>query len=83
VQLKKVLARWENQLDVTVKKVRTNRGTEFLAEELREYLAEKGIIHDLTAPYTPQQNGVAGRFNRTVKENVLHVVGCTVGFRVL
>jgi hypothetical protein len=64
----KVLVKWENQLDTTVKKVRTDRGTEFLANELKSFFAEKGIIHDLTVPYTPQQNGVAERFNRTIKE---------------
>ncbi|GKE36758.1 zinc finger, CCHC-type containing protein [Tanacetum coccineum] len=31
---------------------------------------DQGIIHETTAPYTPQQNGVAERKNRSLKEMV-------------
>ncbi|GKB56687.1 zinc finger, CCHC-type containing protein [Tanacetum coccineum] len=34
------------------------------------YFQSTGIIHQTTAPYTPQQNGVAERKNRTLKEMV-------------
>ncbi len=30
----------------------------------------KGVVHNITAPYTPEQNGVAERFNRTLMERV-------------
>ena len=38
--------------------LRTNRGGEFTSHEFEEYCAGEGIHHQLTAPYSPQQNGV-------------------------
>ena len=32
------------------------------------YLADNGIIHETSCPYTPQQNGVVERKNRTLQE---------------
>ncbi|GJZ34665.1 zinc finger, CCHC-type containing protein [Tanacetum coccineum] len=45
--------------------------------------ASLGIIHETTAPYTPQQNGVAERKNRALKEMVnsmLSYSGLSEGF---
>ena len=38
-----------------------DRGGEYLDNELEDYLLEHGIVSQLTAPGTPQQNGVAER----------------------
>jgi transposase InsO family protein len=46
--------------------LRTDRGGEFTAQAFMEYCASKGVQHHLTAPYTPQQNGVVERRNQTV-----------------
>ena len=35
-----------------------------------KYCEDVGIIHELSVPYTPQQNGVAKRKNRTLTEMV-------------
>jgi transposase InsO family protein len=35
---------------------------------VKDYLDEEGIKHEFSAPYTPQQNGVAERKNRTLIE---------------
>ena len=48
--------------------VRSDRGGEYDSTPLAEYCALNGIIHQTTAPFTPQQNGVVERNNRTLKE---------------
>nr|CAB3503193.1 unnamed protein product [Digitaria exilis] len=46
--------------------LRTDRGGEFTAHAFGDYCAEQGVQCHLTAPYTPQQNGVVERRNQTV-----------------
>ena len=60
----------ENQSGKRLKAVRTNNGTEYVNSELEAYFSSKGVLHNTTAPYTPEQNGVAERFNRTLMERV-------------
>ena len=38
--------------------------------QLSEFYALHGIVHQTTTPYTPQQNGIAKRKNRTLKDMV-------------
>ena len=64
------IARWETQTGRRLKAVRTDRGTEYVNTELTTYFQDRGITHSTTAPYTPEQNGVAERFNRTLMEKV-------------
>src|SRR3954467_3943844 len=47
-----------------------DRGKEYLSEQFKELCSEKGIVRQLTMPYTPQQNGVAERRNRTLMDIV-------------
>ena len=61
---------WENQSGKHLKAVRTDRGREYVNSELQAYFDNKGVVHNTTAPYTPEQNGVAERFNRTLMERV-------------
>lgn len=63
-----VIAKWERQRDAKVKVVRTDRGTEFLNKTFHSHCAENGIHTEMSAAYTPQQNGTAERMNRTIKE---------------
>ncbi|KAJ0795409.1 putative RNA-directed DNA polymerase [Helianthus annuus] len=58
----------ENQVDYKVKCIRTDRGGEYCSHEFQRFLKENGIHHQLTTSYTPQQNGVAERKNRTLME---------------
>lgn len=46
--------------------LRTDRGGEFTATTFAEHLADEGVAHRLTTPYSPQQNGVVERRNQTV-----------------
>ena len=60
----------ENQLNVKIKTLRTDRGSEYLFDQFKIFCDEKGIARQLTIPYTPQQNGVAERRNRTLLDMV-------------
>lgn len=51
--------------------MRTNRGGEFNSFEFNEFCKEHEIKRQLTAAYTPQQNGVTERKNRTIMNMVL------------
>lgn len=46
--------------------LRTDRGGEFCSKEFDEFCKTHGIKRQLTAAYTPQQNGVAERRNQTI-----------------
>ena len=59
---------WQTQRGTVVKCVRTDRGSEFLNQQFKEFCAQQGTKMESSAPYTPQQNGVAERMNRTLKE---------------
>uniref|UniRef100_A0A2N9GZ66 Integrase catalytic domain-containing protein n=1 Tax=Fagus sylvatica TaxID=28930 RepID=A0A2N9GZ66_FAGSY len=60
----------ENQMERTIKTLRTDRGREYLFEQFRELFENKGICRQLTIPGTSQQNGVAERKNRTLLDMV-------------
>ena len=67
---KRFLAEVENQKGRTIKVLRTDRGREYLSDQFKQLCEEKGIVRQLTIPYTPQQNGVAERRNRTLLDMV-------------
>ncbi|GKE35361.1 retrovirus-related pol polyprotein from transposon TNT 1-94 [Tanacetum coccineum] len=46
--------------------VRTDNSTEFKSQVLQEYFNSVGISHQASSVYTPQQNGVVERRNRTL-----------------
>ena len=56
----------ESESDEKVKCLRIYRGGEFNSEEFKIYCEENGIKRHLTSPYSPQQNGVVERKNRTI-----------------
>ena len=55
----------ERQTGHKIQVLRSDRGGEYLSEGLQSYFKHQGIVHEMTAAYTPHQNGVAERFNRT------------------
>ena len=65
---KQFSSRAATNFGVKIKQIRTDNGTEFKNSGLDGYLDELGITHELCAPYTPQQNGVVERKNRTLTE---------------
>ncbi|CAI7873006.1 unnamed protein product [Closterium sp. NIES-53] len=60
---------------VWVKVIRTDNGGEFIRNAFEAVLKKKGIQHQLTVPYNPQQNGMAERFNRTLQEGARTLLG--------
>nr|GEY36835.1 zinc finger, CCHC-type [Tanacetum cinerariifolium] len=56
----------EMEIRMKVRMLRTDKGCEFTSNEFTKYCKENGIARQLTAPYSPQQNGVVERRNRTV-----------------
>ena len=52
----------------TVRTLRSDNGGEFEGNSFKQYLAERGIRHETSAAYTPAQNGVAERGNRTIMD---------------
>jgi hypothetical protein len=60
--------RSERETGERIKKLRTDNGGEFTGEKFEKFLRSKGIKHEYTMPYTPEQNGVSERINRTLLE---------------
>ena len=59
---------FKTQTNLKIKKIRCDGGGEFNSDEFKMFLQEKGIIQSLTNPHSPQMNGIAERFNRTIME---------------
>ena len=76
----------ENQLERTIKVVRSDRGGEYYGRytesgrnsgPFAKFLENEGIVAQYTMPETPQQNGVAERRNRTLMDMVRSMVSNT------
>jgi transposase InsO family protein len=63
--LKRFLRRAQNEFGLRIKKIRSNNGTKFKNSQI-EGFHEEGIKHEFSSPYTPQQNGVVERKNKTL-----------------
>jgi transposase InsO family protein len=63
---KKFAKKAQNEFDCKTKKIRSDNGKEFDNTNIHEYCDEIGIKHEVSATYTPQQNGVVERKNRTL-----------------
>jgi len=62
----------EKESGLSIAGLRTDRGGEFTSKEFTEFCRIEGIKRQLTTAYTPQQNEVAERKNRTI----LNMVRC-------
>jgi len=65
----------KQQYNIQVVTMRSDNGGEFISKEFTRWLAEEGIVHDKTIPYTSSQNGKAKRLNRTIVEMVCFGMG--------
>jgi transposase InsO family protein len=64
--LKRFLRRAQNEFGLRIKKIRSDNGMEFKNSQIEGILEEEGIKHEFSSPYTPQQNGVVERKNKTL-----------------
>ena len=56
----------KTQFDVIVRALRSDNAKEYVSDALVSHLSSQGILQQLTCPYTPEQNGVAERKNRSL-----------------
>lgn len=56
----------EKQLERRIKILRSDNGKEYCSRKFNDFLRSEGIQHHLSVEYTPEQNGVAERRNRTL-----------------
>ncbi|GJP53599.1 hypothetical protein CLOM_g12753 [Closterium sp. NIES-68] len=73
--LKEWMPRAQRECGHKVKVIRSDNGGEFIGADFEGELKRKGIQHQRTVPYNPQQNGVAERFNRTLQEGARTLLG--------
>lgn len=67
-RFKKYEALLERHLNAKIKTVHVDNAKEYTQGQFRDYAASRGILVRTTAPYSPSQNGIAERLNRTLAE---------------
>jgi transposase InsO family protein len=65
---KKFAKRAQNEFSCNLVKIRSDNGSEFKNTNIEDYCDDLGNKHELSATYSPQQNGVVERKNRTLIE---------------
>lgn len=65
---KNYILRMEKETEATINTLRTDQGLEFMNNEMKKLLVDRGIKHQKSVTYTPEQNGKVERDNRTVVE---------------
>ncbi|KAA0046908.1 putative gag-pol polyprotein [Cucumis melo var. makuwa] len=66
----------EKESGYYIKALRSDRGGEFTSNEFKTFCAENGIRRPMTVPFTPQQNGVVERKNRTILNMARSILKC-------
>jgi len=56
----------EKQSGKSIKVLRTDGGGEYTSKLFEKFCEDNGIVHEVSAPYTPQHNGLAERKNRSL-----------------
>jgi hypothetical protein len=83
VALQKFLSWAETQTSEKLRALHSDRGGKYMAANVKDILSQREIEHHLTMPGSPQQNGKAERFNRTIMDKamaMLHTAGLSNGF---
>ena len=66
--------RVETQTGKRPKRIRSDNGTEEINQVIDRLCSERGIIHETTCPFTPEQNGRAEREMRILSEAVTTIL---------
>lgn len=67
-RFKEYAAAVKTKFNKKIRAIRSDNGGEYIGGELKALFNKMGIQHQKTAPYSPQQNGVAERKNRSLVE---------------
>ena len=62
------VAKIETFFNLKIVNLYCDNGREYVNNDFKKFCSKKGIKFHFTVPYTPQQNGVAERMNRTITE---------------
>jgi len=57
-----------------IKTLQYDNGCKYISQEFRQFCDSKGIIHETTYPYTPQQNGITERKNKHILETIQTII---------
>ena len=68
---------YELQTQARVKFIRSDNGSEFKNEFVKNLCDSRGIEQEFSAPRTPQQNGEAERANRTILETATTMINAS------
>ena len=65
------LQQMANQFNITVNIIQSDGRGEFVNQSLQDYFVSNGIIHGLSCPSTPEQNGLVERRHRHIVDTSL------------
>jgi Reverse transcriptase (RNA-dependent DNA polymerase) len=68
-------AKVTNHTGKNIKYLRSDNGTEYQSKEFKKFCQGKGIVQQFTTLYTPEQNRVSERMNRTIVERARYMLG--------
>ncbi|CAN0908179.1 Retrovirus-related Pol polyprotein from transposon TNT 1-94 [Linum grandiflorum] len=66
IKFKNFVKEVQNDKQITIGKIRSDNGGEFISLDFKNLCESLGIIHEFSVARTPQQNGVVERKNRTL-----------------
>ena len=64
----------ENSFNKKIKSIIFDKGGEYIKGDLQSFCESEGIQMEHSVPYTPQQNGVVERKNRSLKEMAISIL---------
>lgn len=64
----------EVHFKLKISRLRVDNGGEYSSNDFKSFCCQNGIQLEYTIPYTPQQNGVSERFNRSLVEKARSMI---------